>query len=83
MYVFFSYPNFVGVSEQGSRVCAYAPTAVDGPPNLYQIQSISAMLVNCNKSHEELRHEDYERGDRGKYLKQSLNFKLVLKLLIY
>ncbi|CAO2208218.1 unnamed protein product [Urochloa humidicola] len=23
------------------------------------------MLVYCNKSHEELRHEDYERGDRG------------------
>ncbi|PAN30584.1 hypothetical protein PAHAL_5G327500 [Panicum hallii] len=57
--------NFKGVSEQGSRVCAYAPTAVDDPSNLYQIQSISAMLVNCNKSHEELRHEDYERGDRG------------------
>ncbi|KAG2588876.1 hypothetical protein PVAP13_5NG354500 [Panicum virgatum] len=66
--------NFMGVSEQGSRVCAYAPTAVDGPSNFYQIQSISAMLVNCNKSHEELRHEDYERGDRGgDSLQKSIN----------
>ncbi|KAG2597782.1 hypothetical protein PVAP13_5KG248800 [Panicum virgatum] len=32
------------------------------------------MLVNCNKSHEELRHEDYERGDRGgDSLQKSIN----------
>lgn len=77
---FFSHPDYVGVSGKGSRVSAYVPTT-DDSPNCY-LQSISAMLVYHNKSHEELRHEDYERGDRGKYPKQFLNIKLVQKLLI-
>ncbi|CAL4963582.1 unnamed protein product [Urochloa decumbens] len=54
-----------GVSKKGSRVCAYAPTTYDDPLQVLHLQSISAMLAHCNKSHEELRHEDYERGDRG------------------
>ncbi|CAL4949826.1 unnamed protein product [Urochloa decumbens] len=54
-----------GVSKMGSRVCAYRPTTYDDPLQVLHLQSISAMLAHCNKSHEELRHEDYERGDRG------------------
>jgi hypothetical protein len=67
------------VSEKGSRVSAYSKTADgdtadDGIP--FCIQSISAMPVYNSKSHEELRHEDYQRGDKGKKLNYSQNFRL-------
>ncbi|KAL6648354.1 hypothetical protein ACP70R_012578 [Stipagrostis hirtigluma subsp. patula] len=51
-------------SEKGSRLCPYSQTASGSDtPNFY-LQSISAMPA-YNKSHEELRHEDYENGDKG------------------
>ncbi|KAM0824345.1 hypothetical protein ACQ4PT_070261 [Festuca glaucescens] len=55
--------SFDRVSEKGSRVSAYSKTA-DGDTPFY-FQSISAMPVYNSKSHEELRHEDYQRGDKG------------------
>nr|XP_051204790.1 nuclear pore complex protein NUP98A-like isoform X3 [Lolium perenne] len=55
--------SFDRVSEKGSRVSAYSKTA-DGETPFY-FQSISAMPVYNSKSHEELRHEDYQRGDKG------------------
>ncbi|KAM0839012.1 hypothetical protein ACQ4PT_060590 [Festuca glaucescens] len=55
--------SFDRVSEKGSRVSAYSKTA-DGDTPFY-VQSISAMPVYNSKSHEELRHEDYQRGDKG------------------
>ncbi|XP_034706880.1 nuclear pore complex protein NUP98A-like [Vitis riparia] len=53
----------------GSRIAAYAATAeVDGT-NFEQpagkLKSISAVPVYRNKSHEELRWEDYQLGDKG------------------
>lgn len=60
----FSHLNYVGVSEKGSRVSAYTLTAAADSPNLY-LQSISAMPIYKSKLHEELRHEDYQRGDKG------------------
>ncbi|RVW77319.1 Pentatricopeptide repeat-containing protein [Vitis vinifera] len=53
----------------GSRIAAYAATAeVDGT-NFKQpagkLKSISAVPVYRNKSHEELRWEDYQLGDKG------------------
>jgi hypothetical protein len=69
----FPHLNFVGVSEKGSRVSAYSKTA-DGETPFY-FQSISAMPVYNSKSHEELRHEDYQRGDKGKILIYSQNFR--------
>ncbi|KAM0881104.1 hypothetical protein ACQ4PT_033170 [Festuca glaucescens] len=55
--------SFDRVSEKGSRVSAYSKTA-DGDTPFY-FQSISAMPVYNSKSHEELRHEDYQRGHKG------------------
>ncbi|XP_074311218.1 nuclear pore complex protein NUP98A-like isoform X3 [Silene latifolia] len=52
----------------GSRVAPYQATAdTDGPSNQPQgkLESISAMQVYKDKSHEELRWEDYQRGDKG------------------
>ncbi|CAO2192359.1 unnamed protein product [Urochloa humidicola] len=48
----------------GSRVCAYAPTTANDRLEVVHLQSISAMPAHFNKSHEELRHEDYEREER-------------------
>lgn len=53
----------------GSRMAAYAATAeVDGT-NFEQpagkLKSISAVPIYRNKSHEELRWEDYQLGDKG------------------
>uniref|UniRef100_A0ACD5VRM0 Uncharacterized protein n=2 Tax=Avena sativa TaxID=4498 RepID=A0ACD5VRM0_AVESA len=57
--------SFDRVSEKGSRVSAYSKTA-DGDTPFY-VQSISAMPVYNSKSHEELRHEDYQSGDKGSF----------------
>uniref|UniRef100_A0A0D9Y8X5 Peptidase S59 domain-containing protein n=1 Tax=Oryza glumipatula TaxID=40148 RepID=A0A0D9Y8X5_9ORYZ len=48
---------------KGSRVYAYTKTADDLPHK--HTLSISAMPAYISKSHEELRHEDYQRGDKG------------------
>nr|XP_010914821.1 nuclear pore complex protein NUP98A isoform X1 [Elaeis guineensis] len=53
----------------GSRIAAYTPTPeVDGGSGTQpagKLESISAMPVYKDKSHEELRWEDYQRGDKG------------------
>ncbi|KAK9674260.1 hypothetical protein RND81_12G221700 [Saponaria officinalis] len=52
----------------GSRVTPYQATAdTDGTSNQPQgkLESISAMQAYKEKSHEELRWEDYQRGDKG------------------
>ena len=55
------------MSKKGSRVSAYTRTPGDDPERNYYV-SISAMPVFKSKSHEELRHEDYKKGDKGKIL---------------
>ncbi|XP_072974682.1 nuclear pore complex protein NUP98A isoform X2 [Typha angustifolia] len=58
-----------GGQAGGSRVAAYTPTPeVDGGTGTQpagKLESISAMPVYKDKSHEELRWEDYQRGDKG------------------
>ncbi|GFP92548.1 nuclear pore complex protein nup98a [Phtheirospermum japonicum] len=62
----FSQSTFGG-QRGGSRVSPYSPTTeADGgtqPPG--KLESISAMPVYKDKSHEELRWEDYQLGDKG------------------
>lgn len=57
--------NFGG--QQGSRVVPYSATQeVDaGTQPAGKLESISAMPAYKDKSHEELRWEDYQRGDKG------------------
>uniref|UniRef100_A0A0E0C268 Peptidase S59 domain-containing protein n=1 Tax=Oryza meridionalis TaxID=40149 RepID=A0A0E0C268_9ORYZ len=58
-----SFPTpFFCESAKGSRVYAYTKTADDLPHK--HTLSISAMPTYISKSHEELRHEDYQRGDK-------------------
>ncbi|CAL5399194.1 unnamed protein product [Camellia sinensis] len=54
-------------SQHGrSRVAAYTTTAeVDDGSSAAKLESISAMTINKDKSHEELRWEDYLFGDKG------------------
>ncbi|XP_028805918.1 nuclear pore complex protein NUP98A [Neltuma alba] len=57
-----------GGQRSGSRVVNYAPTAeADGGTSgqTAKLESISAMPVYKDKSHEELRWEDYQTGDKG------------------
>ncbi|CAH2047407.1 unnamed protein product [Thlaspi arvense] len=58
-----------GVQQGGSRVVPYAPTTdpetATGTQAPGKLQSISAMTVHQNKSHEELRWEDHQQGDKG------------------
>ncbi|XP_068659406.1 nuclear pore complex protein NUP98A-like isoform X2 [Aristolochia californica] len=58
-----------GSQRGGSRVAPYTPTAeVDGGSGTQpagKLESISAMPVYKDKSHEELRWEDYQLGDKG------------------
>ncbi|RWW30177.1 hypothetical protein GW17_00005250, partial [Ensete ventricosum] len=58
-----------GVQPGGTRVAAYSPTPdVDGGTGSQpagKLESISAMPTYKDKSHEELRWEDYQRGDKG------------------
>ncbi|CAN6971036.1 unnamed protein product [Brassica rapa subsp. trilocularis] len=61
-------PFWTGVeTEQGSRYPRYAPTpdfdSSGGPAKL--VMSISASDSHGHKSHEELRWEDYKKGDKG------------------
>ncbi|KAJ8768322.1 hypothetical protein K2173_021475 [Erythroxylum novogranatense] len=56
-----------GAQRGGSRVAPYTPTteteSSGGQPG--KLESISAMPVYKDKSHEELRWEDYQLGDKG------------------
>ncbi|THU62626.1 hypothetical protein C4D60_Mb01t07080 [Musa balbisiana] len=58
-----------GVQPGGTRVAAYSPTPdVDGGTGSQpagKLESVSAMPAYKDKSHEELRWEDYQRGDKG------------------
>ncbi|XP_058077785.1 nuclear pore complex protein NUP98A isoform X2 [Magnolia sinica] len=58
-----------GGQPGGSRVAPYTPTSeVDGGTSTQpagKLESISAMPVYKDKSHEELRWDDYQRGDKG------------------
>ncbi|XP_065858400.1 nuclear pore complex protein NUP98A [Euphorbia lathyris] len=73
----FGQTGFAG-NRGGSRVVAYSATAETdssgGQPA--KLESISAMSVYKDKSHEELRWEDYQLGDKGGPvpLGQSSNF---------
>ncbi|XP_015574478.1 nuclear pore complex protein NUP98A isoform X1 [Ricinus communis] len=62
----FGQPAFAG-NRGGSRVVPYTATAEtdssSGQPG--KLESISAMSVYKDKSHEELRWEDYQSGDKG------------------
>ncbi|VVA94118.1 unnamed protein product [Arabis nemorensis] len=53
-----------GAQQAGSRVMTYAPTT-EADQGGGKLLSISAMEVYKNKTHEELRWEDYQRGDKG------------------
>ncbi|CAI9759304.1 unnamed protein product [Fraxinus pennsylvanica] len=65
----FGQSAFGGQQRGGSRVAAYTPTPeVDGGSGTQpagKLESISAMPVYKDKSHEELRWEDYQLGDKG------------------
>ncbi|CAK9178036.1 unnamed protein product [Ilex paraguariensis] len=58
-----------GGHRGGSRVAPYTPTAEldsgTGTQPAGKLESISAMPVYKDKSHEELRWEDYQLGDKG------------------
>ncbi|KAG6688088.1 hypothetical protein I3843_11G106400 [Carya illinoinensis] len=56
-----------GTQRGGSRVAPYTPTteADSGTQAAGKLESISAMPVYKDKSHEELRWEDYQLGDKG------------------
>ncbi|XP_050268788.1 nuclear pore complex protein NUP98A [Quercus robur] len=58
-----------GSQRGGSRVAAYTPTTeADNSAGAQaggKLESISAMPVYKDKSHEELRWEDYQLGDKG------------------
>ncbi|KAL7001615.1 hypothetical protein U1Q18_002767 [Sarracenia purpurea var. burkii] len=54
-----------GSKHEGSRVVAYTATAEENGGGSIKLQSISAMSIYKHKSHEELRWEDYQSGDKG------------------
>lgn len=64
----FGQSPFGGQQQGGSRAVPYAPTVeaetASGTP-AGKLESISAMQAYKDKSHEELRWEDYQRGDKG------------------
>ncbi|KAJ0235870.1 Nuclear pore complex protein NUP98A [Hirschfeldia incana] len=64
----FGQSPFGGQQQGGSRAVPYAPTVeadtASGTP-AGKLESISAMPAYKDKSHEELRWEDYQRGDKG------------------
>lgn len=70
----FGQSNFGGQQRGGSRVAPYTPTTEadsgTGTQAAGKLESISAMPVYKDKSHEELRWEDYQLGDKG-YLPSS------------
>ncbi|KAI6701907.1 hypothetical protein NL676_011043 [Syzygium grande] len=62
-------PSPFGGQRGGSRVAPYTPTTEaesgSGTQAAGKLESISAMPVYKEKSHEELRWEDYQAGDKG------------------
>lgn len=61
-------PSSFGGQRGGSRVASYTPTTeADGGTSgqTAKLESISAMPIYKDKSHEELRWEDYQTGDKG------------------
>lgn len=62
-----------GGQRGGSRIAAFAPTTEAETGSASQpagkLDSISAMPAYKDKSHEELRWEDYQLGDKGNLLK--------------
>jgi len=59
-----------GGQQQGSRVVPYSAVQeadAGGTQPAGKLESISAMPAYKDKSHEELRWEDYQRGDKGKH----------------
>ncbi|XP_020866468.1 nuclear pore complex protein NUP98A isoform X1 [Arabidopsis lyrata subsp. lyrata] len=58
-----------GSQQGGSRAVPYAPTVEaetgTGTQPAGKLESISAMPAYKDKNHEELRWEDYQRGDKG------------------
>ena len=72
-----------GHQSWGSRVAAYTPTTEvqygpHGAPTDGNLQSISAMPVYKDKSHEELRWVDYQVGDKGTLLKICQNSEILM-----
>ncbi|CAN6578735.1 unnamed protein product [Malus baccata var. baccata] len=65
----FGQSAFGGQQRGGSRVVAYAatpePDGGTGTSAAGKLESISAMPAYKEKSHEELRWEDYQLGDKG------------------
>ncbi|CAH2038386.1 unnamed protein product [Thlaspi arvense] len=65
----FGQSPFGGQQQGGSRAVPYAPTVEadtgTGTQPAGKLESISAMQAYKDKSHEELRWEDYQRGDKG------------------
>ena len=60
--------GFGGQQRGGSRVASYtATTEADSGTSgqTAKLESISAMPIYKDKSHEELRWEDYQLGDKG------------------
>ena len=69
----FGQPSFGTQQRAGSRATPYAQTpeadSGTGTQPAGKLESISAMPAYKEKSHEELRWEDYQAGDKGnKYL---------------
>ncbi|GMH15670.1 hypothetical protein Nepgr_017511 [Nepenthes gracilis] len=66
----FGQPCFRG-QRRGSRIAPYAPTTDPDSGSCTQpagkLESISAMPTYDDKSHEELRFEDYQLGDKGSF----------------
>uniref|UniRef100_A0A251VA50 Nucleoporin autopeptidase n=1 Tax=Helianthus annuus TaxID=4232 RepID=A0A251VA50_HELAN len=60
----FCQPCFGGQQNRGTRVIPYADTP-DSDSYAGKLKSISAMHAYKEKSHGELRWEDYQRGDKG------------------
>jgi nuclear pore complex protein Nup98-Nup96 len=66
----FGQPRFVG-HRRGSRVARYSATSEENSGTSGQIgnlNSISAMPFYKDKSHEELRWEDYQLGTKGTFI---------------
>lgn len=68
-------------------MAAYTPTAeADGGTGTQpagKLESISAMPVYKDKSHEELRWEDYQLGDKGDFFFYLLYCSLLKQLFVF